>query len=78
MKVLTGKVVSIKQNKTAVVEVTWKMPHPLYKKLLTKSKKFQVDTTGFTPKMEDTVVIIETRPISKNKHFTMKEIKNKI
>jgi small subunit ribosomal protein S17 len=75
MKMFTGKIVSIKQQKTAVVEVVWKVAHPLYKKLLNKKKRYQVDTTGFTPQLDDVVTIVETRQIAKNKYFKIKEIK---
>ena len=75
MKTLSGKIVSMKQNKTAIVEIVRSVAHPKYRKLLTKTKKYQVDTAGFTPKVEDEVIIIETRPISKNKVFKIKELK---
>lgn len=75
MKTLSGKILSVKQNKTAIVEVVRKVAHPLYKKLLIKTKRFQVDTTGFIPKINDQVNIIETRQIAKNKYFKIKEIK---
>ena len=75
MKILTGKIVTIKQQKTAIVEIVRKVTHPLYKKLLNKTKRYQVDTTGFTPKVDNLVDIVETRQISKNKYFKIKEIK---
>jgi len=74
-KRFTGKVTSIKQQKTVVVELTRKETHSLYKKLLTKTKKMQVDTGDFTPILGAEVVIEETRPISKTKHFKVVEIK---
>ena len=43
-KVLQGTIVSVKMNKTVVVEVTRKVPHPLYKKLMKRSKKFLADS----------------------------------
>ncbi len=75
MKTFSGKIVRVKHDKTAIVEVTRKISHPLYRKLLTKTKRYQVDTAGFTPKQEDEVTIIETRQIAKNKYFKIKEIK---
>lgn len=75
MKTFSAKVLSVKQNKTAIVEVMRTVSHPLYRKLITKTKRYQVDTTGFSPKEEDEVIIIETRPISRHKNFKIKEIK---
>lgn len=74
-KILTGKVVSTKMQNTVVVEVFRKTPHPLYKKLILRSKKHQADTAGKTVSVGDTVKIIETKPISKNKHFKLMEDK---
>lgn len=74
-KILTGKVVSTKMQNTVVVEVFRKTPHPLYKKLMLRSKKHQADTAGMTVAVGDTVRIIETKPISKNKHFKLMEEK---
>lgn len=69
-KILTGKVVSIgKMTKTVTVEVEHQRPHPLYKKIVKKTKKFLVDTGGLEVKMGDTVKIRQTRPISKRKYF---------
>lgn len=73
MKTLEGIVVSAKMLKTAVVEVTRKTPHPLYKKLLKRSKKYKVDTTGFKVAVGDWVRISKTRPLSKEKHFKIVE-----
>jgi len=70
MKIFEGKVVSTGMNKTVVVEVFRKTPHPLYRKLVKLSKKFNVDNTDFENIEVGAVVkIIETRPISKNKYF---------
>ena len=72
-KVLTGIVVSTKMQDTAVVEVSWKKPHPLYKKLLKRSKKHKVHTAGQEVAVGDKVKIVETKPISKGKHFILAE-----
>lgn len=72
-KVLEGKIVSNKMNKTVVVEVTRKTPHPLYKKLIKKSKKFLADSGEKTYEVGQTVKIVETKPMSKNKHFRVME-----
>jgi small subunit ribosomal protein S17 len=73
-KVFTGKVVSTKMQNTVVVEISRRVPHPLYKKLLKKSKNFNVDTAGQTVEVGNEVKIIETKPISKTKYFAIKEI----
>jgi small subunit ribosomal protein S17 len=73
-KVLTGKVISIKMQNTAVVEVARRVPHPLYKKLLKVSKHFNVDTAGKSVALGDEVRIVETKPISKTKFFVIKEV----
>lgn len=76
-RVFEGKVLSVKMQKTAVVEVLRRTPHPLYKKLLLKSKKYKVDTGDLNISIGDKVKIIETRPISKEKNFKVKEVINK-
>jgi small subunit ribosomal protein S17 len=70
-KTLNGTVVSTKMQNTVVVEVSWKKPHPLYKKLLKRSKKFKVDSNGQTVNVGDKVTIVETKPIAKDKHFKL-------
>ena len=70
-KVLAGKVVGIKMNNTVVVEVVRRVPHPLYKKLVKKSKKFKVDSKDVEVAVGQDVKIVETRPISKDKHFKL-------
>ncbi len=73
-KVLTGKVISIKMQNTVVVEVSRRVPHPLYKKLLKVEKHFNVDTAGKTVAVGSDVKIVETKPISKTKFFVIKEV----
>ena len=74
-KIFTGKVVSTKMQNTAVVEISRRKPHPLYKKLMLRSKKYKVDTAGKIVSVGDTVRITETKPISKDKHFRLMEEK---
>ena len=73
-KVLAGKVVSLKMQNTAVVEVSRRVPHPLYQKLLKKSKHFNVDLAGKTVEVGNEVRIVETKPVSKTKYFAIKEV----
>lgn len=76
MKAITAKVISSKMNKTAVVVVTTSWSHPLYQKIVHRTKKFLVhDELG--AKIGDTVVIEETRPISKTKHMAITQIISK-
>jgi small subunit ribosomal protein S17 len=77
-KILVGKVTSVKMKDTILVEVTRRVPHPLYKKLLRKSKQFKVDVKGQEPvEVGKTVKIVETKPISKTKHFRLVEVEKK-
>ncbi len=69
MKKLKGKVVSDKMAKTIVVEVLRYTKHPLYKKYTKKSKRYKVHDEKKEYKLGDKVLIEETRPISKDKHF---------
>jgi small subunit ribosomal protein S17 len=73
MKVLIGKVVSTKMAKTLVVEVARQKVHPLYKKLLRRSKRLKVDCGSKEIKVGDMVKIVSTRPISKEKHYKLLE-----
>ncbi len=72
-KILTGKVVSVGMQNTVVVEIIRKTPHPLYRKLLTRGKKYKVETNGKTVVVGQEVQIKETRPIAKDKHFMLVE-----
>lgn len=78
MKTFTGIVTATKMKDTVVVEVTRRTPHPLYKKLLKRSTKFKVAAPAHTLSVGDTVTIGETRPISKDVHFKIIEVKTKI
>jgi small subunit ribosomal protein S17 len=72
-----GSVVSSKMAKTIVVEVIRRVPHPLYKRIISKRRKFYAhDETG-EAKVGDVVRIIECRPLSKLKRWQLKEILRK-
>jgi len=73
MKPITGKVVSTKMNKTIVVEVERRTPHPLYKKVVKKTKRFLVHNEDQKVQTGDTVKIVEIRPRSKNKHYKLEK-----
>ncbi len=67
--ILKGVVVSDKMNKTVVVSVSRFVKHPLYGKFYKISKKYKAHDEGNTFKVGDSVEIVETRPISKDKRF---------
>ena len=68
MKQFQGKVISIKMEKTVVVEVSRRTRHPLYRKVYTRKKRYHVhDDIGV--KKGNRVSFIETRPISKTKKW---------
>ena len=69
-----GQVVSTKMQKTIVVEVGRRVPHPLYKRIISKRKKFYAHDEQGTAKMGDVVRIVETRPLSKLKRWTLAEV----
>jgi len=72
-KTFTGQVVSDKMAKTIIVELRYKMSHPRYHKIIENSKKIYVDN-NLDAKTGDTVLVRETRPISKTKRFTTLKI----
>jgi small subunit ribosomal protein S17 len=69
MKILEGKVVSNKMSKTIVVEVERQNFHPLYKKIIRRTKRYKVESENPNIKIGDIVKIKQARPISKEKHF---------
>lgn len=73
MKTFIGKVKSIKQKKTVVVEVENKIIHPLYRKLVKKNHSFKVHNEKLSLKIDDTVSFKETKPISKDKKWIVIE-----
>ncbi|MBO6281861.1 MAG: 30S ribosomal protein S17 [Alphaproteobacteria bacterium] len=70
-RILQGVVVSDKQDKTVVVSVERQVMHPVYKKIVKKSKKFAAHDENNQCKVGDRVSIEECRPISKNKSWTV-------
>ena len=73
-KTFTGTVVSTAMQHTIVVNISRQVPHPLYKKLLRRSKNFKVDTADIAVIVGDKVTIVETKPISKDKHFILQSV----
>lgn len=77
-KVLRGVVISNKMDKTGVVEITRKVPHPLYKKVVTKTTRFKFHDEKNECSIGDTIEIMETRPLSKDKYFRLVRIVEKV
>lgn len=69
-----GQVVSAKMPKTIVVEVSRRVPHPLYRRIIAKRKKFYAHDEKGTAKPGDVVRIVECRPLSKLKRWTLAEV----
>ena len=72
-RILTGTVVSDKTDKTVTVLVERKVKHPLYGKIIRRSKKYHAHDEGNEYKPGDVVRIEETRPISKTKTWAVKD-----
>jgi len=72
-RVLKGKVVSSKSNKTIVVEVVRKFQHPFYGKVISRTKKYHAHDENNKFKEGDAVKIIECAPISKKKTWEVTE-----
>jgi len=73
-KVLRGRVVSDKMDKTVVVLVERVFRHPLYKKTVVRSKKYKAHDENNECRIGDIVEIMETRPLSKEKYFRVTRI----
>jgi len=76
-KVYRGKVVSDKNDKTIIVEVSTSKRHPLYGKRVRYSKKFTAHDESNDAKMGDIVEIMETRPLSATKRFRLLNVVEK-
>jgi small subunit ribosomal protein S17 len=73
-KTRTGLVVSDKMAKTVVVAIERRVPHPVYGKMVTRTKRLKAHDEENTAKTGDTVRIAETRPLSKDKRWRVIEI----
>jgi small subunit ribosomal protein S17 len=73
-KTLIGLVVSTKMEKTIVVEVNRQKAHPLYRRVVKRTKKFYAHDEQQTAHTGDFVRIEETRPLSRLKRWTLKEV----
>ena len=73
-KVRTGKVVSDKMEKTIVVAVVDNVKHPLYNKIVKRTYKLKAHDENNECNIGDTVKVMETRPLSKDKRWRLVEI----
>ena len=76
-KVRVGKVVSDKMDKTVVVAIAARVAHPLYKKIVGRTYKLKAHDENNTCGIGDTVKVMETRPLSKDKRWRVVEIVEK-
>jgi small subunit ribosomal protein S17 len=76
-KTKIGKVVSDKMDKTVVVAVETKVRHPLYGKIMNRTTRFKAHDENNEAKLNDRVLIMETRPLSKDKRWRLVEIVEK-
>ena len=76
-KTRVGKVVSDKMDKTVVVAISDRVVHPLYKKIVGRTYKLKAHDENNTCGVGDTVKVMETRPLSKDKRWRVVEIVEK-
>lgn len=72
-----GRIVSDKMDKTVVVAVETKVRHPLYGKIMKRTTKFKAHDENNEANINDRVLIMETRPLSKDKRWRLVEIVEK-
>jgi small subunit ribosomal protein S17 len=73
-KTLVGVVVSDKMDKTVVVKVNQLVKHQLYNKYIRRTAKYKAHDKDNVCKIGDRVLMVETRPLSKDKHWNVREI----
>lgn len=79
LKTLEGRIIAIKTPKTAIVLIERKLRHPIYQKVIKKSKKFKAHYENIKIEIGDIAIIKEIRPISKDKSFEIiKSSKSKL
>ncbi|MBT9521205.1 MAG: 30S ribosomal protein S17 [Dechloromonas sp.] len=76
-RTLIGRVVSDKMEKTVTVLVERKVKHPMYGKVMVRSKKYHAHNEGNSAKAGDLVEIIETRPVSRTKTWAVTSVLEK-
>ncbi|MBI4130479.1 30S ribosomal protein S17 [Candidatus Roizmanbacteria bacterium] len=73
-KTLQGIVISMNMQKTAVVVVERTMRHPVYHKILRRTKRYKAHVEGITVQTGDHVQLVETRPYSKEKRYRIEKV----
>jgi len=73
-KTRVGNVISTKMDKTIVVEYVARVPHPRFKKIIKRTKKFYAHDEEGQASVGDKVRIVETKPISKSKCWKLEEV----
>lgn len=73
-RILRGRVTSNKMKKTVVVEVTSLKTHPKYRKKIKSTKKYKAHHEDLVLSVGDVITIEESRPMSKDKHWAVKEV----
>lgn len=76
-RTLIGRVVSDKMDKTVTVLVERKVKHPMYGKVMVRSKKYHAHNEGNSAKAGDLVEIVETRPVSRTKTWAVTSVLEK-
>lgn len=76
-RTLIGRVVSDKMDKTVTVLVERKVKHPMYGKVMVRSKKYHAHNEGNSAKVGDLVEIVETRPVSRTKTWAVTTVLQK-
>ena len=74
LKERIGTVVSDKMDKTVVVAVENRFPHPIYQKIVSRTKRYKVHDAQNTSRVGDRVRITETRPLSASKRWALSEV----
>lgn len=77
-RTLSGKVISNKMDKTIVVEIIRRVPHPLYKKIVKRNTKIHAHDADNVCNIGDTVKIQETKPYAKTKAWKLVEVIEKV
>lgn len=77
-KEFTGTVISDKMSKTIIVRIMHLTKHPKYKRIIRRYNKFKVHDEKNIAHIGDTVLIRETRPLSKDKHFRLVKVIKKV
>jgi small subunit ribosomal protein S17 len=76
-KTRVGRVISDKMEKTVVVQIEWREQHPLYRRVIRRRRSFKAHNEANQARLGDLVRIVETRPISKDKRWSVLSILQK-